>query len=84
MFTDAYPACTDVTLYYLKSYAVLFVIGIIGATPAVKIAAEKFNNGKIGSKICSVAEPVIILALLVVVTAYLINGSYNPFLYFRF
>ncbi|MBQ2848285.1 MAG: MBOAT family protein [Clostridia bacterium] len=84
MFTAAYPACTQTTLYYLKSYAVLFVIGIIGATPAVKIAAEKINNGKIGSKICSVAEPVIILTLLVAVTAYLINGSYNPFLYFRF
>ena len=84
MFTPAYPLCTGATLYYLRSYAVLFVIGIIGATPAIKIAAEKLNAGKTGEKICSVAEPVIILALLVAVTAYLIDGSYNPFLYFRF
>lgn len=84
MFTSAYPLCTDTTLYYLRSYAVLFVIGIIGATPVIRNAAEKLDSGKIGSKICFVAEPVIILALLFAVTAYLIDGSYNPFLYFRF
>ncbi len=84
MFTPAYPACTDATLYYLKSYAVLFVAGIIGATPAVKILAEKISTGEKTSKICAVIEPVAVFALLVAVTAYLIDGSYNPFLYFRF
>ncbi len=84
MFTSAYPACTDTTLYYLRSYAVLFIAGIIGATPALKIAAEKISATKIGSKIFSVVEPIFIIAVLITVTAYLIDGSYNPFLYFRF
>ncbi|MBQ3007706.1 MAG: MBOAT family protein [Clostridia bacterium] len=84
MFTSAYPLCTEATLYYLRSYAVLFIIGIIGATPAVKIAAEKLDSTKAGEKICNLAQPAVILALLVAVTAYLIDGSYNPFLYFRF
>ena len=84
MFTSAYPLCTETTLYYLRSYAVLFVIGIIGATPAVKIAAEKLDSTKTGGKLCNILQPVAVLTLLVAVTAYLIDGSYNPFLYFRF
>lgn len=35
-------------------------------------------------KIMSVVEPVVLLGLLAVVTAYLVDGSFNPFLYFRF
>ena len=84
MFTSAYPLCNETTLYYLRSYAVLFILGIIGATPVVKIAAEKFADTKIGSKITVIAEPLFIVAVLVAVTAYLIDGSFNPFLYFRF
>ena len=84
MFTSAYPTCTDTTLYYLKSYAVLFIAGIIAATPVAKIAAEKISATKIGSKIFAVAEPIFIFVILIAVTAYLIDGSYNPFLYFRF
>lgn len=84
MFTPAYPLCTDITLYHLKSYAVLIVAGIFGATPAAKIAVQKISDTKIGSKITAVAEPVFVVAVLVAVTAYLVDGSYNPFLYFRF
>ncbi len=84
MFTSAYPLCTDTTLYYLCSYAVLLIIGIIGSTPIVKNAALKLGETKAGSKIIPILEPVAIIILLVAVTAYLIDGSYNPFLYFRF
>ena len=84
MFTPAYPLCTDITLYYLKSYAVLIAAGIIGATPAAKLGIQKLSGTKIGSKITAVAEPLFIVAVLIAVTAYLVDGSYNPFLYFRF
>lgn len=84
MFTSAYPLCTETTLYYLRSFAILFAVGIIGAAPTVKIAAEKLGSTRTGEKIRNIAEPIIILLLLVAVTAYLIDGSYNPFLYFRF
>lgn len=84
MFTLSYPVCTDITLYYLRSYAVLFIVGIIGATPAVKIVAEKISSTKAGAKIFAIAEPVFVACVMIAVTAYLIDGSYNPFLYFRF
>ena len=34
--------------------------------------------------IINILEPILIVVILVVVTSYLIDNSYNPFLYFRF
>ena len=67
-------------VYYLKSYAVLFIIGIVGATPVVKQAAERIGRTKFGS----ILEPAVLALLLLVCTAYLVDGSFSPFLYFRF
>lgn len=67
-------------LYYLKSYAVLFVLGILGSTPVVKNAARRMDGTKAGV----VLEAAAMLALLIVCTAYLVDGSFSPFLYFRF
>jgi len=72
------------SLYYLRSYAPLLVAAAIGATPLPKLAAEKLSSLKRGSIIMSVLEPVVLLLLLAVCTAFLIDGSFNPFLYFRF
>ena len=68
------------TLYYLKSYAVLFVLGILSSTPVVKNAARRIDGTKAGV----VLEAAAMLALLIVCTAYLVDGSFSPFLYFRF
>ena len=68
---------TAEAIYYLRSYAILFVIAMVGATPFPKLLAEKVP-GK-----CFL-EPAILIALILVVTAYLVDGSFNPFLYFRF
>ena len=78
------PLVSTEFFYYLKSFAVTLVIGIIGATPIVKNTVEKiFENSKI-SKFIWVLEPVGLVILLAVMTAYLVDGSFNPFLYFRF
>ena len=74
------PLVSDAALYYLKSYAVLFGLGILGSTPLVKRAAEKISRTRIGG----ILEPVVLALLLLVCTAYLVDGSFSPFLYFRF
>lgn len=73
-----------VTLYYLKSYAVLFVLGIIGTLPLAKKLYEKAKGTRFGAGMLTVCEPVCVTALLALCTAYLIDGSFNPFVYFRF
>ena len=56
----------------------------VGATPLPAKIVRQFSEKGPGKKIMSVVEPVVLLALLAVVTAYLVDGSFNPFLYFRF
>ena len=36
------------------------------------------------SKLVNVIEPVFLTTLLIVCISYLVDGSFNPFLYFRF
>ena len=74
------PLVTAETLYYLRSFAILFILGIVGATPVVRNAAGKLRRTRLGP----VLETVMMAALLLACTAYLVDGSFSPFLYFRF
>ena len=71
------PVVSAEAIYYLKSYGIIFVLAVIGATPFPKKTIEKI-------KVAKYLEPVLLVVLSIVVTAYLVDGSFNPFLYFRF
>ncbi len=79
-----YPLVSTESLYHLNSYALLFVIAIIGATPLPKLAVEKIKSTHIGGTVLAVAEPIVTALLLLLVTGYLVDSSFSPFLYFRF
>lgn len=72
------------TVYYLKSYLVVLVIAIIGSTPLLKNIIEKLKTKTNANKIINLLEPIAMASILTIVTAYLVDNSYNPFLYFRF
>ena len=72
------PLVTTESLYQLKSFAVLFLLGILGATPLPK------KWGEAMAQKAPWLDAAAMLALLLVCTAYLVDGSFNPFLYFRF
>lgn len=78
------PFINSEAYYYFKSYFVVFTVAIIGATPFMKNTVEKWYSRKVWGDIVTFLEPVVVLILLVVCSAYLIDGSFNPFLYFRF
>ena len=71
-----------ITIYQLKNYAFVILIGAIGSTPLMPWLVEKLRD-RFG-KVLNVIEPVFLAALLLLVTGYLVDGSFNPFLYFRF
>lgn len=77
------PLVTGEALYYLGSYAVTFIIAMIGATPFPARMAKQFSEGR-GGRALSIFAPAALVLVLAVVTAYLVDGSFNPFLYFRF
>ena len=72
------------TIYYLKSYLIVLIIAIFGATPLFKNIVEKLRKNKTINNLINILEPIFLIILLLLVTAYLIDSSYNPFLYFRF
>ncbi len=78
------PFINSYTIYYLKSYFVIIIISIIGATPLLKNIINKLKEKTKINKVINTIEPIILVALLLIVTSYLVDNSYNPFLYFRF
>ena len=72
-----YPLISTETVFYFKNYCFILLMAVIGATPIPKTVASKL-------KITKWAEPFVLLILLIIVTAFLVDGSFNPFLYFRF
>ena len=74
------PLVSAESLYYLRSYAPLFLMGFLGATPIVRDTARRIGETKVGA----VLEVGLMFVLLIACTAYLVDGSFSPFLYFRF
>jgi len=74
------PLVNAESLYYLRSYAPLFLMGIVGATPIVRDTARRIGEKPYGA----VLEVGMMAVLLIVCSAYLVDGSFSPFLYFRF
>ncbi len=74
------PLITNESMYYLKSYIIVIILGIIGATPICK---NILTNEKL-KKIVNILEPIYLLLIFIICTSYIVDGSFNPFLYFRF
>ena len=76
------PLSSRQAVYLLRSNALLLIVAMVGATPAPKIAAQVIARR--WPRAASLLEPVMLVLLLLLCTAFLVDGSYNPFLYFRF
>ena len=78
------PLWSGETAYHLGGYALLLVCALLGATPLVKTGVLKLKENAVARKVINVLEPIAVVALLLCVTAYFVDGSFSPFLYFRF
>ena len=78
------PLLSEEFFYQLRSFALVLAMGILGATPLPKLLFTRFSDKPLGKKALVILEPLGILLLFAVCTAYLVDGSFNPFLYFRF
>lgn len=82
-FISDLPLINSKALLWIAQYAVTFIILIIASTPLFKKIGEKLSV-KIPAVYSCVIQPLAVLGLLVISTAYLASNSFNPFLYFRF
>ena len=78
------PFISESFIYNMRNYGFVIILSIIGATPLlIKIKQYLEKNDKTRF-LFDVLEIPALLVLLIIVTAYLADGSFNPFLYFRF
>ena len=78
------PFMTAECAYYLKSYGVLLIGAMAGSTPLVCMLVKKFGDSKAGTLLMPFLRSMVLVLIFVTGTAYLIDSSFNPFLYFRF
>ncbi len=78
MFNIFNPA-DSIFVYRLSSYALTLIVAIIGATPIPKRIFARLTESRLFW-----LRPLLAFAILFVCTAYLVDNTYNPFLYFRF
>ncbi|MCQ2514537.1 MAG: MBOAT family protein [Ruminococcus sp.] len=78
------PLISTESIYNLRNYGFIIIVSIIGATPLPIKIINKIRKNKVSNNLLNIAEPFTLVALLAVVTGFLIDGSFNPFLYFRF
>ena len=78
------PLISKEFLYYLRSYGVVLLIGMIGTTPLIKILTDRLAQNSLGKRAVTILEPILLIGLMLLNTAYLVDSSFNPFLYFRF
>ena len=74
----------DFIIYYVRSYVVILISGLVLSTPLIKNIISKLKENKILNYIINFLEVIVIVLIIIVITSMLIDSSYNPFLYFRF
>ena len=86
-FLGSAPIANNVFFYYLRNYATVLMVAIVGCTPLPKTLWQRFcdfvKQTKL-SALCDALEACALCILLLIVTGFLVDGSFNPFLYFRF
>lgn len=71
-------------LYYLRSYALTLAAAILGATPFFRYVSGRMQGCLTGRRTAGLLEPIWLSALMIVISAYLVDHTFQPFLYFRF
>lgn len=84
LFNFNLPFTNVETNFYLSNYLIVLILAFIGMGPWMKNLYQKIANFKTGKKVLIIAEPIFLMILLFIITGYIIDDSYNPFLYFRF
>ena len=83
MFGGGSGFISNSTLYQILSYLLLLIVCLVAATPLAKKIYGKLSC-KAGEVVLLTVDSVRIAGIMLLSIAYLISGSYNPFLYFRF
>lgn len=74
----------NIALFFIKDNLILFIIAIISATPVIKNIYNILNNNSRAYKYNQIIKPLALITIFIIAISYIINSTYNPFLYFNF
>ena len=78
------PLVSAEAVYCLRSFALVLILAVLGAPPLLRNGLVRLSQYPTAGKVLNALEPFTLFVLLLVMTGYLVDGSFNPFLYFRF
>ena len=78
------PLVSAEAVYCLRSFALVLILAVLGAPPLLRNGLVRLSQYPTAGKVLNALEPFTLFILLLVMTGYLVDGSFNPFLYFRF
>lgn len=77
---QAVPLVNGESLYYLQSYGITLLLAVLFCLPEPMKLYRRLS----AHPVMTWLEPLLLLGLLALSTAYIVDSSFNPFLYFRF
>lgn len=73
--------------YYLVEYKNAFIIALLASTPIYPVVTQKLNKISLpwlNAFINNIIKPIFLISLFIMCIIYLVNSTFNPFIYFRF
>ena len=64
-------------IYYIRNYGVTLIVATLFSTPIIEITYRRVVKSKL-------INTLILMGIFIISIAYLVDATYNPFLYFRF
>lgn len=74
------PLVSAEAVYCLRSFALVLILAVLGATPLLRNGLVRLSQYPTAGKVLNALEPFTLFVLLLVMTGYLVDGSFNPFL----
>jgi len=78
------PFVSETFLYNVRNYGFVLLLAMVFSTPIGVWLRGKLKSKKLFGTIYDTLEIPVLAGLLIIATAFLADGSFNPFLYFRF
>lgn len=79
-----YPVMDIMALFHLREYALLIVVGMIGATPMIRVLRGKMVQRFGAERMIGTLEGMIQMVLFIIGISALVMNTHNPFIYFNF
>lgn len=76
-----YPLINGYAIFYIKQYGIITFVAILASIPILKYVR---NKSTIINNLIKVSKPIIVISSFILVIIYLINSTFNPFIYFDF